>query len=330
MWQQYVYSGPTGKRPYFVYTPANYQAGVAVPLVVMLHGCTQTAEDFAFGTQMNQVAEQQNFIVVYPQQVSTANQSLCWNWFDTSNQGRAGGEAAIIAGIVQAIRENTTLWTIDANRVYVAGFSAGAALAVILGATYPDMFAAIGVHSGLEYQAATNFTSALRVMRKGGPNPQQQGQVAYAAMGSFARVVPTIVFHGTSDYTTNAINGDQVVQQWMTTDKLASQGTYSPDFAIPSTTTTGQIPRGRGYVTLGWNDAGGNEIQEYWKVNGMGHAWSGGNPAGSYTDPLGPDAAQAMYLFFMNHPLASMRQAQEQRASFWDNVRHFVKDVLNM
>lgn len=330
MWQQYLYSGPTGNRPYFVYTPTNYSPGVAVPLIVMLHGCTQTVEDFAFGTQMNQAAEQQNFIVVYPQQVSSANSSLCWNWFDTRNQSRGSGEAAIIAGIVQAMQQNTAQWTIDANRVYAAGFSAGAALTVILGATYPDIFAAIGVHSGMEYQAAINFSTALRAMRKGGPNPQQQGQVAYAAMDAHARVVPTVVFHGTNDHTTSAINGDQVVQQWMTTDKLASQGTYNPDFVVPDTTTTGQIPNGHSYVTLGWNDTTGNTIQHYWKVNGMNHAWSGGKVGGSYTDPLGPDATQAMYLFFMAHPLVSASQVQVQgQRSLWESVRDFVKDVLN-
>ena len=328
MWQQYLYSGPTGSRPYFVYTPTNYQTGVGVPLVVMLHGCTQTVEDFAFGTQMNQVAEQQNFIVVYPQQVSSANGSLCWNWFDARNQSRGSGEAAIIAGIVQAMQQNTAQWTIDANRIYVAGFSAGAALAVILGATYPDIFAALGVHSGMEYQAAINLNTALRAMRKGGPNPQQQGHVAYTAMDGYARVVPTIVFHGTNDYTTNSLNGDQVVQQWMTTDKLASQGTYNADFVVPDATTTGQIPNGHSYVTLVWNDTDGNTIQHYWKVNGMNHAWSGGKAGGSYTDPLGPDATQAMYLFFMDHSLASTPQVQEQR-SLWESVRVFVKDVLN-
>src|SRR5712691_10573249 len=154
-WQQYTYSGPSGNRPYFVYTPLKYQVGQAVPLVVMLHGCTQTAADFAAGAQMNQLAEQYNFIVVYPQQTNIANQYLCWNWFDPANQTRGSGEPAIIAGIVQAIEQNTSQWTIDTRRIYVAGLSAGAAMAVILGVTYPDIFAAIGVNTGFEYQAAT-------------------------------------------------------------------------------------------------------------------------------------------------------------------------------
>ncbi len=329
MWQEYIYNGPTGSRPYFVYTPTNYQAGVAVPLVVMLHGCTQTAVDLATGTQMNQLAEQQNFIVVYPQQSNAANQYLCWNWFDPANQSRDKGEPSIIVGIVQSITQNTVQWTIDTKSIYVAGISAGAALAVILGATYPDVFAAIGVHAGFEYQAATNSNAGLRAGRKGGPDPRQQGLLAYEAMGSFARVVPTIVFHGTNDYVINIINGDQVVQQWMYTDMLASNGAYNVDFAAPTTTTSGRVPGGRSYVTYGWTDANSKEIQQYWKVNGMGHAWSGGSPGGSYTDPQGPNASQAIYRFFLLHSLPSV-QSQAQTTSFWQNVRDLVKDVLHV
>ena len=334
MWQEYTYSGPNGSRPYFVYTPTNYQVGVAVPLVVMLHGCTQKAVDLATGTQMNTLAEQQNFIVVYPQQTSSANQYLCWNWFDLANQSRDKGEPSIIAGIVQSITQNTARWSIDTNRIYVAGISAGAALAVILGATYPDVFAAIGVHAGFEYQAATNSSAGLRAGRNGGPDPRQQGLLAYEAMnavGSFARAVPTIVFHGTKDYVINIINGDQTVQQWMYTDMLASHGSYNANFTAPTTTTKGQVPGGRSYVTYGWKDANSNEIQQYWKVDGMGHAWSGGNPGGSYTDAKGPNASQAIYSFFLLHSLPTVQShEQEQTTSFWQNIRHLVKDVLHV
>ncbi len=331
MWQEYNYSGPNGSRPFFVYTPTSYQAGVAVPLVVMLHGCTQSALDLATGTQMNQLAEQHNFIVVYPQQISASNQYLCWNWFDQANQSRDKGEPAIIAGIVQSMAQDTVQWTIDTHRIYVAGISAGAALAVILGVTYPDIFAAIGVHAGLEYQAATNSSAGLRASRNGGPDPRQQGLLAYETMGSVARVVPTIVFHGTRDYAINIINGDQTVQQWMYTDMLASHGEYNADFAAPTTTTNGQVPGGRSYVTYGWNDANSNEIQQYWKVNGLGHAWSGGNPAGSYTDPKGPNASQAIYSFFLLHSLPTAQsQEHEQTASFWQSVRHLVQGAFHV
>ena len=219
VWQQYTYNGPAGSRLYFVYTPQNYQVGTAVPLIVMLHGCGQTAVDFATGTHMNQLAEEYNFIVAYPQETNNASINLCWNWYDPAHQARDGGEPSIIAGMVLAIEENTAQWTIDPRRVYVTGISAGAAMSVILGATYPDIFAAIGVHSGVEYRAATMLKNLLTVMRRGGPNPVQQGKAAYEAMGSAARVVPTIVFQGTSDVIVNRVNGDQVVQQWLQTER---------------------------------------------------------------------------------------------------------------
>jgi len=302
IWQQYTYNGPAGSRPYFVYTPANYQVGTAVPLMVMLHGCTQTPADFAAGTQMDQLADQKQFIVVYPQQTSTYNQEKCWNWFDSADQSRGSGEPAIIAGIVQAVEQTTSQWTIDTHRIYAAGLSAGAAMTVILGATYPDIFAAIGVQSGLEYQAATSSTEAYTALRQGGPDPARQGQAAYNAMGSAARVVPTITFHGTSDYLVYPINGEQVVRQWMQTDHLASHNAYNASFNSPTSTTNGQVAGGHSYSVYTWNDNNGNEVQEYWLVNGMGHGWSGGSSSGTYTDPQGPGATQAIYNFFMNHP----------------------------
>jgi poly(hydroxyalkanoate) depolymerase family esterase len=301
---QYTYNGPAGSRPYYVYTPANYQVGTAVPMIVMLHGCTQTPTDFAAGTQMNTLADQDQFIVVYPQQTSTYNSEECWNWFQTADQSRGSGEPAIIAGIAKTVEQTTSQWTIDTNRVYVAGMSAGACMAVIMGATYPDIFAAIGVHSGLEYQAGTDQTSGTQALSQGGPNPTTQGQAAYNAMGSAAREVPTIDFQGQSDYTVYPVNGDRVIEQWMETDHLASNGTYNASFSSPTTTTNGQVSgsSGHSYTVQTWNDTNGKEIEEYWKINGMGHAWSGGSSSGSYTDPNGPSATNAMYTFFMNHP----------------------------
>jgi len=301
-WQQFVYNGPNGSRPYFVYTPENYRIGIRVPLIVMLHGCIQTTIDFAIGTQMNQLAERYNFVVVYPQQLSIYNPALCWNWFNPSNQVRGAGESAIIAGIVQEIENNISQWTIDRHRIYVTGFSAGAAMAVILGATYPDIFAAIGVHSGAEYGAITSPLSGGLAFLLGGPDPIQQGKAAFAVMGSFARVVPTIVFHGTEDPISWPINGKQVVQQWMETDFLASHGTYHADFNHPSSTMKGTIPGGHIYTVDKWNATNGNEVEEFWLINGMGHAWSGGNPY-NFTDLQGPGASLAMYTFFKDHPM---------------------------
>jgi len=303
MWQQYLYHDAIGKHPYFVYTPSTYHRGTAVPLLVLLHGCTQKAADFAAGTGMNQLAEQYGFIALYPQQKRTSNQTLCWNWYKSSHQFRDRGEPALIAHMVQAICENTSQWTIDTNRVYVVGASAGAAMAVILGATYPDIFAAIGVHSGVEYQAVTNIIGGLKLVLGGGPDPVKQGQKAFEAMGSYKRMMPTIVFQGSRDRIVPPINGDQVVQQWMQTNHLASQGLYVADFKNPTTTTFGQVPEGYAYTVSTWEDHAGKEVQQYWKIDGLAHAWSGGNPAGSYTDSRGPNASEVMYQFFMKQTM---------------------------
>ena len=252
--------------------------------------------NFAIGTKMNQLADQYQFIVVYPQQLNVDKQSLCWNWFEISNQVRGHGEPAIIAGIVHAVVQNTSEWTVDKNRMYVAGFSAGAAMAVILGATYSDIFAAIGVHSGLEYRAATSTIDSLKVMSQGGPDPRRQGLAAFDAMGLIPRVIPTIVFQGTSD---------QVTKQWMQTDQLASNGMYNADFGNPSNSRHGGIPGGHSFTVFGWNDGQGEELQEYWKIGGMGHAWSGGSIGQFDTDPLGPNASLSMLQFFMNHSLSN-------------------------
>jgi poly(hydroxyalkanoate) depolymerase family esterase len=293
----------------------------------MLHGCTQTAEDFAAGTQMNAVAEEHNFIVVYPEQTNKTNKLRCWNWFEPAHQSRGGGEPAIIAGIVQCMQQNTSQWTIDAKRIYAAGLSAGAAMAVILGVTYPDLFVAIGVHAGVEYQAAITAKDFLKISRRGGPDPVQQGRAAYEAMGSYARVVPTIVFHGTSDYVIRSINGEQVVQQWMQTNMLASRDGYIANFNSPSSTTPGQVPGGRSYTVYAWHDSHGNRLQEYWKVNKMGHAWSGGNSSGSYTDSQGPHASRVIYEFFMNH---LMSREEGHITPFLKNLLRNLKDMFTV
>jgi poly(hydroxyalkanoate) depolymerase family esterase len=303
MWQQIPYTDAGGRHSYFVYTPKSYQVASPTPLIVMLHGCTQTAEDFATGTSMNRLAEQYGFVVLYPQQSSLVNPRRCWNWFLPENQQRGSGEPARIVGMVNSLRRETNRWSIDPARMYVAGLSAGASMAVILGATYPDLFAAIGVHSGLAYRAATNVRSAFQAMRRGGPDPLQMGRAAYAAMGNCARTVPTMVFHGTNDLTVIAANGDQVAQQWMHTNHLASGQAYTADFHRPTQATSGVVAKGYPYVVATWRASDGEEVQSYWKIGGMGHAWSGGNPAGSYTDPRGPDASVALYHFFMAHPM---------------------------
>ena len=350
-WQDYVYEG----RSYFVYTPTNYHVGAAVPLVMLLHGSPQSPSDLAYDTQMNQLADQQQFLVVYPQlypqhvdlKPGNPNPMLGLNIFYEVNQLRGSGAAGSLAGIVQAMVQNTSRWTIDRRRIYVAGISVGAVMVVILGATYPDLFAAIGVHSGSEYQWARlpsppllsqasaagvegqeavvvePSSDASLLFHEGllrqeepvrqlfrqlsgsgfgpGPDPIEQGQKAYEAMGSFARMVPTIVFHGTADPIVASINGEQVVRQWLHTNHLASHGTFTANFESPSSIRPGQVPGGRSYTVFTWKDATGNDVVAYWLVDGMGHAWSGGSPDRTFTDPQGPSATRAMYEFFMAH-----------------------------
>ncbi|NOV01186.1 extracellular catalytic domain type 1 short-chain-length polyhydroxyalkanoate depolymerase [Paenibacillus planticolens] len=289
-------------RTYKIYVPGGYQKGTAVPMIVMMHGCTQDPDQFAAGTQMNTLAESKNFIVIYPDQPSSANQNKCWNWYDPAHQSRGSGEPALIADMVNQVKSQ---YSIDSNRVYVAGLSAGAAMSVILGVTYPDIFAAINVSSGLEYKSATTLTAANTAMINGGPDPVSQGNAAYSAMGSNKRIVPVIVFHGTSDYIVYPVNGNQVITQWAQTNDMASDGIDNNNITDqPDSTQNGTVSGGRSYTVYNYKDSTtGNIVMQKYAVTSMGHAWSGGSSSGSYTDPQGPNASQLSYDFFMAHPM---------------------------
>lgn len=302
-WLSGSYSNSAGSRGYKLYVPTGYRSGTAAPLVVMLHGCTQDPEQFANGTEMNNLAETAGFLVVYPDQPSSINQNKCWQWFETAHQARGSGEPSLIAGIAGKIKGS---YTIDPERVYVAGLSAGAAMSVIMGATYPDVFRAVGSASGLEYKAATSSTGAWTAMgAAGGPDPNTQGRLAYQAMGSYKRTVRTIVFHGSSDYTVYPINGHQTAEQWQQTNDYVDDGADNNSVdAVADQTVSGQVAGGRSYTRYVYNDAAGQPLTEKWIVTGMGHAWSGGSTAGSYTDPQGPKATQEMWRFFSAGALA--------------------------
>jgi poly(hydroxyalkanoate) depolymerase family esterase len=275
-----AYSNPAGSRTYKLFVPSGYH-GQPLPLVVMLHGCTQSPDDFAAGTRMNFIAEEQICFVVYPAQRSDANQSKCWNWFRTADQQRGGGEPSLIAGITRQVMRD---YSVDQKRVYVGGLSAGAAAAAIMGATYNDLYAAVGIHSGLAYGAANDMPSAFAAMRQGG-GPGRK------LISSNGPPVPAIIFHGDRDTTVHPNNGGQVLQQAI--------GTTS----TKKTVHRGQIPGGHDYTRTTHTDAGGREILEHWNIHGAAHAWSGGSPAGSYTDPRGPDATREMLRFFLGHSL---------------------------
>ncbi|MBP0614000.1 extracellular catalytic domain type 1 short-chain-length polyhydroxyalkanoate depolymerase [Jiella mangrovi] len=267
-----TYSGSAGSRRYKLYVPASRDTGVAVPLVVMLHGCAQSPDDFAAGTRMNELAEEFGFLVAYPEQSKRANAQKCWNWFETRDQQRDAGEPALIAGIT---REIIAQHRIDPARVFVAGLSAGGAAAAIMGQRYPELYAAVGVHSGLACGAARDMGSAFSAMRGGAP----------VAAGE--RVVPTIVFHGDRDTTVAPVNGDGVIEQ-------AKAGAASN-----AATTTGTSAGGLAYTRTVHRESDGRERLESWRVHGAGHAWSGGSAAGSYTLPAGPDASREMLRFFL-------------------------------
>jgi poly(hydroxyalkanoate) depolymerase family esterase len=280
-------------RAYMLYVPASYAAGTAAPLVMMLHGCTQTMSDFATGTQMNTQADAAGFLVAYPDEPTSANVEQCFNWFLPTDQARGAGEPQLLAGIAGDV---AGAFTVDAARVFVAGLSSGAAMAVILGATYPDVFAAVGAHSGLEYEAATDEASALQAAQSGGPAPKTQGDAAFAAMGTYARAVPAIVFQGTADTTVNDVNGQQVVDQWTETDDRASA-------SVGAGAATQGSAGGKSFTLTTYTDAkSGGVMLEYYLVSGLAHAWSGGSSAGTFTDPDGPDATSLMWAFFAAHP----------------------------
>jgi poly(hydroxyalkanoate) depolymerase family esterase len=275
-----TYSSPAGRRAYRLFIPSRYH-GQPLPLVVMLHGCTQSPEDFAAGTRMNFLAEEQTCFVVYPGQPREANQAKCWNWFRKADQQRGRGEPSLIAGITRQIMRD---YSVDPKRVYVGGLSAGGAAAAIMGATYNDLYAAIGVHSGLACGAATDLPSAFAAMRQG-------GGLNGSAIPDGRPPVPTIVFHGDSDVTVHPSNGDHVVEQSAKRTNTKKK------------VDSGRVPGGHAYTRTIHIDPSGRGIFEYWNVHGAGHAWSGGSPAGSYTDPRGPDATREMLRFFLAHSL---------------------------
>ena len=290
--------GATAERHALVHVPSGLQGGTAVPLVCMLHGCTQTAAIFLAATRMNEAADRHGFVVVYPQQEREQNPQGCWNWFLAAHQSRGRGEPAAIAAIVREIIGSTAGCTIDARRVFVAGISAGGAMAAILAATYPDVFAAVAVHSGLAYGSARSVNAAFAAMANGAADADREGAGMHAAMGAWARPVPSIVVHGSADRTVAPINGEQVLRQSMAANRLADPRRYDFDPARPSATEYLQATGGLRYTRSRWLDAGGSLMHEAIAVEGLGHAWSGGTSGGSFTDPRGPSAAEAIWRFF--------------------------------
>ena len=293
--RQGSYSHASLTRQYKLFVPP-HPAGQALALVVMLHGCTQDPDDFAAGTGMNMLAREQGICVLYPAQGQDANPSRCWNWFKHNHQSRGRGEPALIAAMTKAVMKEIG---IDPRRVYIAGLSAGGAMAALVAAAYPELFAAVGVHSGLAPGAARNLPEALAAM-KGLPSstglPTGAGHRFVASPKSAPAeahtqaAVPVIVFHGDRDQTVHPNNGEQVIMA-----ALRSDGTGAD-------VEQGVSALGRKYTRSTHADEQGRSVAEHWMLHGAGHAWSGGQPAGSYTDANGPDASREMVRFFFEHP----------------------------
>ena len=281
--EAFSYASAAGTRVYRLYVPAGHTGG-PLPLVVMLHGGTQDAAIFAAATGMNDLAERQAFLVAYPEQPSSANAGKYWNWFVPGHQRRDAGEPSLIAGIT---RQVTDRYGADASRVYVAGFSAGGAMAAVMAAVYPDLYAAAGVHSGLPYAAAGDVTSAFAVMKQGPSRPARRQ----------ARPLPLIVFHGDRDATVAPANAAGLID-----DVLAAASPDGRPGTPPTAVTRGQVPGGHAYTRTCYQDPAGAALAERWIIHQAGHAWSGGVPHGSYTDAHGPDASAEFIRFFDEHP----------------------------
>lgn len=292
-----IIAGET-RRHALVHVPPGLAPGAAVPLVCMLHGCTQDAASFAAATRMNDAADRHGFVVVYPQQERGENQGRCWNWFEPRHQARGAGEPASIAAIVRELVGTASPHAVDPARVFVVGLSAGGAMAAVLAATYPEVFAAVAVHSGLAYGAATSMGAAVTAMGRGTGDAAARGRAAHAAMGCLARPVPSIVIHGAADRTVARVNAREVLEQSMTANRLASPQTQELDVARPTSTVGDQVDGGHAFTRARWITRDGALMHELITVDGLGHAWSGGAPGGSFTDPRGPDATEAILGFF--------------------------------
>jgi poly(hydroxyalkanoate) depolymerase family esterase len=279
------YTHAAGTRAYRLFLPGTASEALR-PLVVMLHGCRQNPDDFAAGTRMNELAHAHGIVVLYPGQSSKANHLGCWNWFHAENQQRDRGEPSIIADLT---REVIAKRRIDPQRVYIAGLSAGGAMSAVLAATYPDLYAAVGIHSGLPHAAANSLVTALSAMRHG---PLER------VARTRRQPVPTIVFHGDEDRTVHPDNGDEVIEQ----ARWGREAEADTEDGGGMTVERGNVPGGRAYTRTLHRDADGRCDAEHWLVHGCGHAWSGGSAIGSYTDPMGPDASVQMLRFFIEHP----------------------------
>lgn len=295
-WVHREYWSWSGSRFYQVWIPDGYTPGQPMPMVVALHGCLENPDQFAELTRLNQKADSEGFIVLYPNQASYANASQCWNWMLTQNQRRDSGEPGMIKGMMDWVRAN---YSVDARRMYVGGISAGGGMTAVMLACYPELFAAGAVHAGVMYKAATTLSGGVYAMQNGSIySPDSRGYDAWSCGGKRRLTTPLIVFHGTSDGTVDPNNGSQVVQQFLQTSDYGDDGSNNNSVGPWATSSWGgQVPGGRSYTVRDYHYDGQLLVRKY-EIHGMDHAWSGGNPAQLFADAAGPDSTSLMWNFF--------------------------------
>ncbi|MBV8221271.1 MAG: PHB depolymerase family esterase [Solirubrobacterales bacterium] len=281
-----------------VHVPPGLDPEGPAAVVCMLHGCTQDPATFATATAMNDTADRHGFVVIYPAQPRGRNANRCWNWFLHAHQERGAGEPELIVSTTQHLVARESGQAIDPARVFIAGLSSGGAMALILAACYPDVFAAVAVHSGLPYRSATDLPSAFAVMGHADASKATDGHDIHSAMGRHARPIPSLVVHGTADRTVAPENSRRILAQSMHANHLASPRTEAHSPATPTTSEHTRADGGLFYTRNRWIDDRGALMHESIEVEGLGHAWSGGTPGGSYTDPRGPSATEAIWAFF--------------------------------
>ena len=285
-------SGEQGTRWYKLFIPGGYNGSTTLPLVVMLHGCTQDPDNIARGTRLNELAEEKSVLVAYPEQPEAANIRKCWNWYDAAHQKRDAGEPALIAAITRQVMKD---YRVDEKRVYVAGISAGGAMAIVAALAYPDLFTAVGSHSGVALGASTSLSEALAAMQGRGKDPSSLAASATTAMGARLRPIPGIVFQGGKDAVVNPANAGQIVAQL-----VAVQGKQLDN--LPAAESPEKRDSTDGYHYLRTIQGAGDRTIELWLIDELGHAWSGGSAEGTFTDTHGPNATKEMLRFFLEHP----------------------------
>ena len=301
-----------GSRNFKLWIPTPPQSERAAPLLMVLHGCGHDAKDMAEISGMNQLADLNGFLVVYPEQSRFANLLKCWNWFDPRHQTRGAGEPSILAAVVDQVRATHP---VDPDRIFLVGVSAGAAMASILAATYPDIFAALAIFAGAEFRAAASVSEGFAAMKRGGPDPLRQGHLAFEAMRSGLaqkkrKRMPAIVFHGAADTYVDPVNADQAIAQWTKTNACLAAEFGGSSFALTETVVAGATVGGRAFEKHVYTE-GTQPLLEKWLVDGLGHAWSGSPEQSKYGDTNGPNASAEIWRFFCESTDSSLQKSSE-------------------